>query len=207
MAASKATHRRCCAWAASSRTPRLRANVPVREIAENRGDPHSTPIKEFHPQIRVHPQARGIAVLDAVWSGRPPTVAACEPNGLPTGWNAGSPPNRGADEIPTSPRTSDTSLSRWLPEATSRRPADGSRPCGPTRAGRVSIGLGIVGAVAVLVTVFTLMRDDAPAVVSAKLPPVQMVSIVGAAVGVAGGAAARGRSSSAWWDWCTSPAW
>ena len=33
-----------------------------------------------------------------------------------------------------------------------------------------------VGAVAVLVTVFTLVRDDPPPVVSAKLPPVQMVS-------------------------------
>ena len=44
----------------------------------------------------------------------------------------------------------------------------------PGRAGVV--GLGIVGAVAVLVTVFTLIRDDEPAVTSAKLPPVQMVS-------------------------------
>jgi competence protein ComEA len=71
---------------------------------------------------------------------------------------------------------SDTSLSRWLPEAT----ADGTAGwlanlrADPGRAG--VIGLGIVGVVAVLVTVFTLMRDDEPPVRSAKLPPVQMVS-------------------------------
>ncbi len=38
------------------------------------------------------------------------------------------------------------------------------------------MALGIVGVVAVLVTVFTLIRDSPPAVVSAKLPPVEMVS-------------------------------
>jgi competence protein ComEA len=71
---------------------------------------------------------------------------------------------------------SDTSLSRWLPEATSGEPAGwlATVRADPGRAG--VIGLGIVGAVAVLVTVFTLMRDDGPAIMSAKLPPVQMVS-------------------------------
>lgn len=43
--------------------------------------------------------------------------------------------------------------------------------------GRVGgIALAAVAAVAVLVTVFTLMRDDRPPVASAKLPPVEMVS-------------------------------
>jgi competence protein ComEA len=71
---------------------------------------------------------------------------------------------------------SDTSLSRWLPDT----PAGGApgwiaaARADPGRAG--VIGLGVVGALAVLVTVFTLMRDDTPAVTSAKLPPVQMVS-------------------------------
>ena len=71
---------------------------------------------------------------------------------------------------------SDTSLSRWLPEATSGTAAGwlATVRADPGRAGVV--GLGIVGAVAVLVTVFTLIRDDGPAVTSAKLPPVQMVS-------------------------------
>jgi len=69
---------------------------------------------------------------------------------------------------------SDTSLSRWLPEATTATGWLASVRADPGRAGVV--GLGVVGAVAVLVTVFTLTRDDGPAVTSAKLPPVQMVS-------------------------------
>ena len=44
----------------------------------------------------------------------------------------------------------------------------------PGRAG--VIALGVVGVIAVLVTLFTLARDDTPPVASAKLPPVQMVS-------------------------------
>ena len=70
----------------------------------------------------------------------------------------------------------DTSLSRWLPDA----PTTGGPGwvaairADPGRAG--VIALVAVGAIAVLVTVFTLVRDDPPPVVSAKLPPVQMVS-------------------------------
>ena len=44
----------------------------------------------------------------------------------------------------------------------------------PGRAGAVA--LAAIAAVAVLVTVFTLMRDDPAPVASAKLPPVEMVS-------------------------------
>ena len=44
----------------------------------------------------------------------------------------------------------------------------------PSRAGAIS--LAVVGVIAVLVTVFTLMRDKPPPVASAKLPPVEMVS-------------------------------
>ncbi|BBX01752.1 hypothetical protein MMOR_26880 [Mycolicibacterium moriokaense] len=44
----------------------------------------------------------------------------------------------------------------------------------PGRAGVVA--LGGVGIIAVLVTLFTLTRDESPPVTSAKLPPVQMVS-------------------------------
>lgn len=72
-------------------------------------------------------------------------------------------------------RRSDAALSRWLPDADTERSgwltavrAD------PGRTG--AIALGVVGVVAVLVTVFTLLRDDTPPVMSAKLPPVQMVS-------------------------------
>ncbi|MET0451282.1 MAG: ComEA family DNA-binding protein [Mycobacterium sp.] len=86
--------------------------------------------------------------------------------------------NNGAstDGDSTDGEESDTSLSRWLPEA----PTGGAPGwlaavrADPGRAG--VIGLGAVGAIAVLVTVFTLMRDDTPTVMSAKLPPVEMVS-------------------------------
>ncbi len=76
----------------------------------------------------------------------------------------------GADEQP------DTSLARWLPESTSTGPAAwvSTIRADPGRAG--VLALGILGGVAVLVTVLTLISDRSPAVVSAKLPPVEMAS-------------------------------
>jgi competence protein ComEA len=70
----------------------------------------------------------------------------------------------------------DTSLSRWLPENAAQSPAGwiARIRADPGRAGVVA--LGVIGAVAVLVTVVSLLRDGPPAVVSAKLPPVEMVS-------------------------------
>jgi competence protein ComEA len=70
----------------------------------------------------------------------------------------------------------DTSLSRWLP---AQAPSGVSAWLSKMRAdpGRAGvIALGVIGAVAVLVTVLTLIRDSPPAVVAAKLPPVEMVS-------------------------------
>jgi len=49
----------------------------------------------------------------------------------------------------------------------------------PGRAG--GIALGAVGALAVLITIFTLMRHNPPPVASAKFPPVDMVSSTAAA--------------------------
>ena len=71
----------------------------------------------------------------------------------------------------------DTSLSRWLPDTAKSDGMAGwvaSVRADPGRAG--VIALAVVGVIAVLVTVFTLVRDKAPAVASAKLPPVEMVS-------------------------------
>jgi competence protein ComEA len=70
----------------------------------------------------------------------------------------------------------DTSLSRWLPDSNSGGTAGWVTAvrADPGRAG--VIALAVVGVIAVLVTVFTLVRDKPPPVVSAKLPPVQMVS-------------------------------
>lgn len=85
---------------------------------------------------------------------------------------AESEPDTDADGEPRP----DTLLSRWLPDSNA-----GGTPswlaavrADPGRAG--VIALGVVGVIAVLVTLFTLARDDSPPVTSAKLPPVQMVS-------------------------------
>lgn len=85
---------------------------------------------------------------------------------------AESEPDTDADSEPRP----DTLLSRWLPDSNA-----GGTPswlaavrADPGRAG--VIALGVVGVIAVLVTLFTLARDDSPPVTSAKLPPVQMVS-------------------------------
>jgi competence protein ComEA len=71
----------------------------------------------------------------------------------------------------------DTSLSRWLPDSTKSGGAAGwiaAVRADPGRAG--VIALAAVGVLAVLVTVFTVVRDKTPPVASAKLPPVEMVS-------------------------------
>jgi competence protein ComEA len=71
----------------------------------------------------------------------------------------------------------DTSLSRWLPDTAKHDGAAGwvaAIRADPGRAG--VIALAAVGIIAVLATVFTLMRDKPPPISSAKLPPVEMVS-------------------------------
>jgi competence protein ComEA len=70
----------------------------------------------------------------------------------------------------------DSALTRWLPDTTSEGPSGwlAAARADPGRAGVVA--LAVVGVVAVLVTVFTLIRDKPPPVTAANLPPVQMVS-------------------------------
>jgi competence protein ComEA len=65
-------------------------------------------------------------------------------------------------------------LPRWLPEASDGRGWMARLRADPGRAG--AIGLAIVAALAVLVTVFTLMSDRPAPVMSAKLPPVEKAS-------------------------------
>jgi competence protein ComEA len=83
-----------------------------------------------------------------------------------------------ADESPAdNDGEPDTALSRWLPETTKADGVGGwitTIRADPGRAG--VIALAVVGVIAVLVTVFTVMRDKTPPVTSAKLPPVEMVS-------------------------------
>ncbi|MDZ7884822.1 MAG: ComEA family DNA-binding protein [Mycobacterium sp.] len=71
---------------------------------------------------------------------------------------------------------SDTVLARWLPDGDSHPARDwlGTLRADPGRAGVIAL-LG-VGIIAVLVTVFTVLRDSPAPVSSANLPAVQMVS-------------------------------
>jgi len=69
-----------------------------------------------------------------------------------------------------------SSLSKWLPATTAD---DGPGWIAAIRAdpGRAGLfALTAVGVIAVMVTVFAMMRDKPPPIASAKLPPVQMVS-------------------------------
>lgn len=70
----------------------------------------------------------------------------------------------------------DTLLSRWLPDTKAGGAAGwmAAVRADPGRAGAVA--LAAVGIVAVLVTVFAIVRDQPAPVTSANLPPVQMVS-------------------------------
>lgn len=68
-------------------------------------------------------------------------------------------------------------LPRWLPDSAAGRSWVARVRADPGRAG--AIGLAIVAALAVLVTVFTLVRDQPAPVMSAKLPPVQKTSTAG----------------------------
>nr|BBX81507.1 membrane protein [Mycobacterium florentinum] len=65
-------------------------------------------------------------------------------------------------------------LPRWLPDASDGGSWWARLRADPGRAG--AIGLAVVAALAVLVTIFTLVRDHPAPVMSAKLPPVEKVS-------------------------------
>jgi competence protein ComEA len=62
-------------------------------------------------------------------------------------------------------------LPRWLPDASQGRGWMARVRADPGRAG--AIALAVVAALAVLVTIFTLVRDKPAPVMSAKLPPVE----------------------------------
>lgn len=65
-------------------------------------------------------------------------------------------------------------LPRWLPDASEPTGRLARMRADPGRAG--AIALAVVAALAVLVTIFTLMRDRPAPVMSAKLPPVEKAS-------------------------------
>ena len=65
-------------------------------------------------------------------------------------------------------------LPRWLPDSSQRRGWVARLRTDPGRTG--AIALAVVAALAVLVTIFTLVRDKPAPVMSAKLPPVENAS-------------------------------
>src|SRR4051794_1821214 len=94
---------------------------------------------------------------------------------------AGTPDPEGDPDSDPDADATDTALSRWLPEANANAGPSwvAAIRADPGRAG--VIALGVVGLLAVLVTIFTLAGHDGPQVVSAKLPAVQPVSATSAA--------------------------
>ena len=95
----------------------------------------------------------------------------------------GAEPDAGADSESAeseenSPDDDQNSLlPRWLPDASEGGGWLARVRADPGRAG--AVGLAIVAALAVLITVFTMMHDRPSPVMSAKLPPVEKVSTAG----------------------------
>jgi competence protein ComEA len=87
--------------------------------------------------------------------------------------DSGAEPTGESDESPDLGESEDQNslLPRWLPDAAERRGWVAKMRADPGRAGAVA--LAVVAALAVLVTVFTLVRDRPAPVMSAKLPPVE----------------------------------
>ncbi len=82
----------------------------------------------------------------------------------------------GGDDAPESDNEADPNslLPRWLPDGSAEAGWLAKVRADPGRAG--AIALAVIAAVAVLITVFTVIRDRPAPVLSAKLPPVEMVS-------------------------------
>ena len=70
----------------------------------------------------------------------------------------------------------DTLLSRWLPDTETEHAPSWITAVRADHGRAGVVALAAVGIIAVLVTVFTVVRDKPPPVMSANLPPVQMVS-------------------------------
>ncbi|QUR68247.1 ComEA family DNA-binding protein [Mycobacterium spongiae] len=81
-----------------------------------------------------------------------------------------------AGESPPDPQDDPNSLlPRWLPDTSDGQGWVASLRADPGRAGAVA--LAVIAALAVLITLFTLIRDRSAPVMSAKLPPVERVSL------------------------------
>jgi competence protein ComEA len=108
-----------------------------------------------------------LAILHRRLGARPEPVAVLGPDGDDPDGDEGD--DGSGDEV-------GVPVPSWVPDG---RPPRGQAWLSAIRAdpGRSGgIALGVIGALAVLITVFTLVRDRPAPVVSAKLPPVEMVS-------------------------------
>jgi competence protein ComEA len=85
-----------------------------------------------------------------------------------------SPPGSADESDDEAAEDQNSLLPRWLPDASDTRGWVARMRADPGRAG--AIALAVVAVLAVLVTVFTLMRDRPAPVMSAKLPPVEKAS-------------------------------
>jgi competence protein ComEA len=84
-------------------------------------------------------------------------------------------PDRDVDDDDEADTDPNSLLPRWLPDGAAQHDGWLARVrADPGRAGAVA--LAVVAAIAVLVTIFTLMRAEPAPVVSAKLPPVDMAA-------------------------------
>ncbi|MEB3034314.1 ComEA family DNA-binding protein [[Mycobacterium] nativiensis] len=84
-------------------------------------------------------------------------------------------PGRSADAAePDDEADPNSLLPRWLPDGAAEAGWLAKVRADPGRAG--AIALAVIAALAVLITVFTMLRDRPAPVLSAKLPPVEMVS-------------------------------
>lgn len=84
-----------------------------------------------------------------------------------------------SDDAPEADAETDPNalLPRWLPDGAAGGGRLSALRADPGRAG--AIALAVIAAVAVLITLFTVLRDRPAPVLSAKLPPVEMVSTAG----------------------------
>ncbi len=136
----------------------------------------------MHSRRPIHSAVPGRRRDGVVATVGAPTVGPCEQNCPPSDCTGDwAPPGRGGaigrdadnSDADTDPNSL---LPRWLPDGSTQH--DGGWlakvRADPGRAG--AIALAAIAAIAVLVTVFTLMREQPAPVMSAKLPPVDMAA-------------------------------
>jgi competence protein ComEA len=138
--------------------------------------------RQVYPQVQVDSQA-GVRTLSAaaIVAVDGPTVGGMRTE-LPAERlhrRLGADPDTTDTQVPADSDSSDLTpdedqnslLPRWLPDVSQRAGWLARVRADPGRTG--AIALAVVAALAVLITIFTLLRDRPAPVMSAKLPPVE----------------------------------